>query len=77
MYRFLWMGKLEKLKLDEIKNPCSAGGLNLPCVISKADSLFLSQVRGGLGQGVDASAVSHAGAQGQGDTVHDTQQHHP
>ena len=43
MYRFLWIGKLEKLKLDEIKNPSSAGGLNLPCVISKDDCLFLSQ----------------------------------
>ena len=43
MYRFLWIGKLEKLKLDEVKNPLSAGGLNLPCVTSKADSLFLSQ----------------------------------
>ena len=43
IYVFLWIGKLEKLKLDELKNPPSAGGLNLPCVISKADSLFLSQ----------------------------------
>ena len=42
MFRFLWIGKLEKLKLDEIKNPVLAGGLNLPCVISKADCLFLS-----------------------------------
>ena len=38
MFRFLWIGKL-----DEIKNPVLAGGLNLPCVISKADCLFLSQ----------------------------------
>ena len=43
MFRFLWIGKLEKLKLDEIKNPTLSGGLNLPCVISKADSLFLTQ----------------------------------
>ena len=43
MLRFLWMGKLEKLKLDEIKNDYLSGGLNLPCVTSKADSLFLSQ----------------------------------
>ena len=43
MFRFIWIGKLEKLKLDEIKNPASVGGLNLPCVISKADSLFLTQ----------------------------------
>ena len=43
IYRFLWIGKLEKLKLDEVKNPALSGGLNLPCVISKADSLFLSQ----------------------------------
>ena len=43
IFCFLWFGKLEKLKLDELKNPASAGGLNLPCVLSKADSLFLSQ----------------------------------
>ena len=43
MTRFLWVGKLEKLRLDEIKNPALSGGLNLPCIISKADSLFLSQ----------------------------------
>ena len=43
IYRFLWIGKLEKLKLEEVKNPKLLGGLNLPCVISKADALFLSQ----------------------------------
>ena len=43
MVRFLWIGKLEKLKIDEIKNPVLSGGLNLPCIISRADSLFLSQ----------------------------------
>ena len=43
IFRFLWIGKLEKLKLDEVKNPTLSGGLNLPCIISKADSLFLSQ----------------------------------
>ena len=43
MFRFLWIGKLEKLKLDEVKNPASSGGLNIPCVVSKADSLFLTQ----------------------------------
>ena len=31
------------LKIDEIKKPVMFGGLNLPCIISKADSLFLSQ----------------------------------
>ena len=40
MFRFLWTGKLEKLKLDEIKNPSLSGGLNLPCIITKADFLF-------------------------------------
>ena len=44
MTRFLWIGRLEKLKIDEIKNPLLSGGLNLPCVISKSDSLLLSQV---------------------------------
>ena len=29
--------------LDEVKNPVSAGGLGLPCVSSKANSLFLKQ----------------------------------
>ena len=43
IFRFLWIGKLEKLKLDEIKNPVLQGGLSLPCVRSKADSLFLTQ----------------------------------
>ena len=43
IFRFLWIGKLEKLKLDEIKNPVLYGGLGLPCVMSKADSLFLTQ----------------------------------
>ena len=41
--KFLWMGKFEKLKIDETKNKLLSGGLNLPCVISKSDSLFLSQ----------------------------------
>ena len=43
IFRFLWIGKLEKLKLDEVKNSALSGGLNLPCVVSKADSLFLTQ----------------------------------
>ena len=43
IFRFLWIGKLEKLKLDEVKNTALSGGLNLPCVVSKADSLFLTQ----------------------------------
>ena len=43
MFRFLWRGKLEKLKIDDLKNPVLSGGLNLPCIFSKADSLFLSQ----------------------------------
>ena len=34
---------METLKLDEVKNSVLSGGLNLPCVASKADSLFLSQ----------------------------------
>ena len=43
MGTFLWLGRLERLQLDEIKHPCSSGGLGLPCVSSKADSLFLRQ----------------------------------
>ena len=41
--RFLWSGKLEKLQINELKNSKSNGGLNLPCVFSKANALFLSQ----------------------------------
>ena len=40
---FLWVGKLERLQIDEVKNPCYAGGLGLPCVSSKANALFLKQ----------------------------------
>ena len=43
IFRFLWIGKLKKLKLDEIKNPVLSGGLNLSCILSKADALFLTQ----------------------------------
>ena len=43
MGSFLWFGKLERLQIDEVKNPLCAGGLGLPCVSSKSDSLFLKQ----------------------------------
>ena len=43
MGRFLWAGKLERLQVDEVKNPRSSGGLSLPCVWSKANALFLRQ----------------------------------
>ena len=43
MGSFLWVGKLERLKIDEIKNERSQGGLGLPCVSSKANALFLKQ----------------------------------
>ena len=43
MGSFLWVGKLEKLKIDEVKNDRSQGGLGLPCVASKANALFLKQ----------------------------------
>ena len=41
--KFLWRGKLEKLALDEVKNTREEGGLNLVCIRSKADALFLRQ----------------------------------
>ena len=43
MGSFLWMGRLERLQIDEVKNSLSSGGLGLPCVSSKSDSLFLKQ----------------------------------
>ena len=43
MGRFLWAGKLERLQIDEVKNPLAQGGLGLPCVFSKSNALFLRQ----------------------------------
>ena len=43
MGTFLWFGRLERLQMDEVKNPLLAGGLGLPCIASKSDSLFLTQ----------------------------------
>ena len=43
MGSFLWIGRLERLQLDEVKNSLFAGGLDLPCIFSKANSLFLKQ----------------------------------
>ena len=43
MGSFLWFGRLERLQFDELKNPLLAGGLAVPCVASKSDSLFLRQ----------------------------------
>ena len=43
MGSFLWVGRLERLQIDEVKNSLSDGGLGLPCVSSKACSLFLKQ----------------------------------
>ena len=43
MYKFVWVGKLEKLAMDETKNTREQGGLNIVCIRSKADALFLRQ----------------------------------
>ena len=45
MGQFLWKfsGKIFRIALDEIKNAKLAGGLNLPCLASMADSLLASQ----------------------------------
>ena len=45
MGKFIWnySGKVLRVALDEIKNDKSAGGLNLPCLASMADSLLFSQ----------------------------------
>jgi hypothetical protein len=40
IWRFLWVGKLEKLALDETKNTGEQGGLNIVCIRSKADALI-------------------------------------
>ena len=43
MWKFVWVGKLEKLAMDETKNSREQGGLNIVCIRSKADALFLRQ----------------------------------
>ena len=43
MGSFIWLGRLERLQIDELKNPICDGGLGLPCISSKADALFLKQ----------------------------------
>ena len=42
IYHFLWKGRLEKLPLDELYAPRPMGGLGLPCVSSKCESLLLT-----------------------------------
>ena len=44
IWKFVCVGKLEKLALDETKNAREMGGLNIVCVRSKADALFLRQM---------------------------------
>jgi len=41
--QFLWMGQLEPLALDEVKNHPLAGGLGIPCIQNKCDALFIRQ----------------------------------
>lgn len=40
---FLWLGRLEKLSLDELCAPVKSGGLGLPLIKAKAESLLLKQ----------------------------------
>ena len=37
---FLWLGRLERLSLEELHVPLSEGGLGIPNILAKADSLF-------------------------------------
>ena len=40
---FIFRGRHERLKLDELENPRSRGGLGLVCVSTKAECLLLRQ----------------------------------
>ena len=42
-FRFLWRGKLEKLEKFETKNDRSKGGLQVPCIATRAEALFVRQ----------------------------------
>ena len=42
--KFIFRGRHEKLKLDELENSYQQGGLGLPNIAVKADSLLLKQM---------------------------------
>ena len=42
--KFIFRGRHERLKLDELENSCEQGGLGLPNIAVKADSLLLKQM---------------------------------
>ena len=42
--KFLWAGMIEKLPYDELYCPRKDGGLALPCLQTRSDALFLSQM---------------------------------
>ena len=44
MRRFIWKGRLEKPAFAEMCNPVDQGGLGVPCIRSKCDSLLLKQL---------------------------------
>ena len=41
--RFIFRGRHDRLKLDELENSCEQGGLGLPNIAVKADSLLLNR----------------------------------
>jgi len=51
---FLWRGRLEHLPFDELFAPVKQGGLGLPNIAAKADSLFLKQTCRILGANCDS-----------------------
>ena len=51
---FLWRGRLEHLPFDELFAPVKQGGLGLPNIAAKADSLFLKQTCRVLGANCDS-----------------------
>ena len=42
--KFIFRGRHERLKVDELENSCEQGGLGLPNIAVKADSLLLKQM---------------------------------
>jgi hypothetical protein len=42
--QFLWKGRLERLPLDELYAPPKEGGLGLPCLEAKCDSLLITHM---------------------------------
>ena len=57
MNKFIFRGRHERLRLDELENSCEDGGLGLPNIAVKADALLLKQMSKMLNQPDEETSV--------------------